>query len=343
MGVAVGPGLRDGLRAAAAGGHRRAARPRVQLAQQPGAAVRADVDDRRAAAGRAARRALGPVARRVADGRRRARRAARRAPRPLVGGADHHRRRACWPCTRCGPGSGRRPSGRRGIRRSPARRAPVSGSARWAREHRTARPGRPRFIAFEGGEGWASRPRPAGLADRARRRADPRARRHRGGRPAPGAAARPGDDRAAPARRGAADGGRPGAARAPGRRPGAGHRAPRGHRPVRRIVDRLPGLRPRSGPRRGAAAVGVGLPMACGPTWSSCSTSRPPWPRPAWGPSPTASSARAATSTSGWPRASAALAGGRSGALGGRRRVGLGERVADAVPRSVADRLQLDL
>ncbi len=52
MGVSVGPGLRAGVRAAAAGGARRPPGPGLQLAEHPRAAVHPDLDGRRPAARR---------------------------------------------------------------------------------------------------------------------------------------------------------------------------------------------------------------------------------------------------------------------------------------------------
>ena len=46
-------------------------------------------------------------------------------------------------------------------------------------------------------------------------------------------------------------------------------------RPLRRLVDRLPGPRPPAAGRRGRAAVPLGRPRAGGPTWSCCSRCSP--------------------------------------------------------------------
>ncbi len=90
-------GVRDGLRAAAAGGRRRAARPGVQLAQHARAAVRAHLDGGRPAAGRPAQRAVGELVRRGDRGRAVHHRHPRRAAHPVAGRPDHHGRRGAGP------------------------------------------------------------------------------------------------------------------------------------------------------------------------------------------------------------------------------------------------------
>ena len=64
----------------------------------------------------------------------------------------------------------------------------------------------------------------------------------------------------------------------------------RGVRPLRRVVDRVPGLRPRARSARGRRAVRAGRPTACGPTSSCCSASPRRCRRRGWATSSTGSS-----------------------------------------------------
>ena len=142
--------------------------------------------------------------------------------------------------------------------------------------------------------------------------------------------------------RSADDGGRPGPARGRGGRAGAGRGPPRRHRPLRGLVDRLPGPRPGPAGRGGRAASLGGRPAGCGPTSSCCSTCPPTSPTPAsarrataWRPSPSAFHAAVLDGLPGPGRGRARAVGRASTAPAPI------DEVAAAVRRIVAERLQL--
>ena len=127
------------------------------------------------------------------------------------------------------------------------------------------------FVAFEGGDGTGKSTQARLLAEWLREDQDHEVvlTREPGATPV-GArlrerAARARHERRT-ARRGAAVRRRPGAPRRDAGPAGAGARRSRGHRPVRRLLDRLPGRRPRTRRGRGGAAVRAGPPAACCPT-----------------------------------------------------------------------------
>ena len=258
-----------GLRAAAAGGHRRPARSGVQLAQHPGAPVRAGVDGRRAVARRPARAAC------PSSGW---------AGRSTIGGvhvALPGVRLTLWLAAliiivrrRAGPALGPgRPALQGAIGRAPTRRSDgcrCAGTRRGPRPARDPRPvhrlrGRRGVRQVDPGPAcWP--PRLDAVLTREPGGTD-------GGRELRALLLDPatvGLDARAEALLMAADRAQHVAEVVDA---GAGRRAPRGHRPLRRLVDRLPGLRPGARPSTRCAGCPSGRPTGCGPTWSCCSTS----------------------------------------------------------------------
>ena len=214
------------------------------------------VDGGRAAAGRAARAGCPRSLAGRLDRRRRRRTSALPGVRLTLwlAGADHHRRR------RAGAALGAGRSAVAGLSRpgthpSPAAGCPAVDGPDLAERRRVSRPAATpstparRFIAFEGGEGCGKSTQARRLAAAPRRGADPRAGRHRGRARSCGRSCstrRPtGSSPRAEALLMAADRAQH-VAEVVG--PGAGRRPPRRDRPLRRVVDRLPGLRPRARP-----------------------------------------------------------------------------------------------
>ena len=232
------------------------------------------------------------------------------------------------PAKRAGPqGAGqegrrrKKAAAKKRAERSPSECRAVGGpcgtTTRTAANTRMDRPGvassadeRPPYVALEGAEGCGKSTQAARLADGARRRADPRDRRHADRRAAPRDPPRHHRHRPRRPRRGADHRRRPGPAHRPGRAPGARRRAHPSSATAastRRSPTRataagldLDELRrhQRLGHRRPVARAG----------WS-CSTPRPTcWRRASAGATSTASSGPATTSTPASPPASATMA-----------------------------------
>ena len=143
------------------------------------------------------------------------------------------------------------------------------------------------FVAFEGGEARASRPRHGRSPTRCSQPGHEVVLRTRepGGTPAAEADPRdaavldPRVRRPRPTRRGAALRRRPRAARRHGDPPRARPRGRRDHRPLHRLLGRLPGRRPRTRRSTRSASITRGRPRGWCPTSPCCSTSTP---GPAW-------------------------------------------------------------
>ena len=154
-----------------------------------------------------------------------------------------------------------------------------------------------RFIVLEGGDGSGKSTQVARLAAELREQGidvvvTRGARRHRARRRGPSVAPR---RRVAvdAACRGAADGGRPRAARGRGRPPGRGVGPVGGERSPRPVVARVPGGRSRAGHRTRSTSCRVLRPRDSSPMWSCCSTSTTRPPKPGAPATRTGSSARA--------------------------------------------------